>query len=65
MTINKSQGQTFDKVGIYVSKQIFGHGQLYVSLSRCINKDQIKVFTYDNDNLIHNIVYKEIFYSAT
>jgi len=35
MTIHKSQGQTFNKVGIYLDSPCFTHGQLYVALSRC------------------------------
>ena len=34
MTINKAQGQTFNKVGIVLKKPCFTHGQLYVALSR-------------------------------
>ncbi|XP_065679979.1 ATP-dependent DNA helicase PIF1-like [Hydra vulgaris] len=34
MTINKSQGQTFEKVGVYLKKPCFLHGQLYVACSR-------------------------------
>ena len=35
MTINKSQGQTFqDRTGIYLPSPVFAHGQLYVALSR-------------------------------
>ena len=34
MTINKSQGQTFDKVGIYLPLPCFSHGQAYVAFSR-------------------------------
>ena len=34
MTINKSQGQSLTRVGLYLPKPCFGHGQLYVALSR-------------------------------
>jgi len=34
MTINKSQGQTFQKVAIYLPSPDFAHGQLYVALSK-------------------------------
>ncbi|XP_065678231.1 uncharacterized protein LOC136093196 [Hydra vulgaris] len=34
MTINKSQGQTFDRVGVYLKKPCFTYGQLYVACSR-------------------------------
>ncbi|GBM73815.1 hypothetical protein AVEN_80244-1 [Araneus ventricosus] len=33
MAINKSQGQTFDQVGIYFDEPVFSHGQLHVALS--------------------------------
>ncbi|XP_031788343.1 ATP-dependent DNA helicase PIF1-like [Nasonia vitripennis] len=36
MTINKSQGQTFDKIGIDLRRNVFNHGQLYVAMSSSI-----------------------------
>lgn len=60
LTINKSQGQTFNRVGLYLKSEIFSHGQLYVALSRGNNLDQIKVFLNSDQNKCKNIVYKEI-----
>jgi len=33
MTINESQGQTFDRVGIDLRKDVFNHRQFYVAFS--------------------------------
>lgn len=43
MTINKSQGQTIERVGLYLKDVVFAHGQLYVAMSRCHSKENIKV----------------------
>jgi hypothetical protein len=43
MTINKSQGQTFDKLGIYLPSPVFAHGQLYVAFSRARSFQDIYV----------------------
>lgn len=43
MTINKSQGQSFDRVGVVLDSPVFSHGQLYVALSRCTNPDGLRV----------------------
>ena len=43
MTISKSQGQTFEKVGIYLKCACFAHGQLYLAFSRAKSKADVSV----------------------
>lgn len=57
ITICKSQGQTFDSVGIYLEEPVFSHGMLYVALSRCKNERKVKVFinpTEKQGELLHD-----------
>ena len=62
MTINKSQGQSLQIVGLDLMSPIFSHGQLYVALSRCC--DPSKVYVHRGVapciNPVHNIVFTEI-----
>jgi hypothetical protein len=37
MTINKSQGQSLERVGLFLPHAAFGHGQIYVALGRSGN----------------------------
>nr|CAD2174880.1 unnamed protein product [Meloidogyne enterolobii] len=60
-TINKSQSQTFEKIGIDYTEDPFSHGQTYVSLSRAKSweKIRIKVSEKNKDKRIKNIVWRE------
>lgn len=62
MTINKAQGQTFDKIAIDLKKDVFNHGQLYVALSRVRSCNSLKMYTGDsNKKSIKNYVYHELY----
>jgi hypothetical protein len=43
MTINKAQGQTLQRVGVYLPKPVFCHGQLYVAFSWCDSRRGVRV----------------------
>ncbi|CAN1297273.1 ATP-dependent DNA helicase PIF1 [Linum perenne] len=47
MTINKSQGQTMDCVGIYLPKPVFSHGQLYVAVLRVRSANGLHILIGD------------------
>ncbi|CAL5441876.1 unnamed protein product [Camellia sinensis] len=66
MTINKAQGQTLQKVGLYLREPVFSHGQLYVALSRATTAADVKVLipptnqhALDNSTT-KNVVYEEL-----
>jgi hypothetical protein len=61
MTIHKAQGQSFDKVGVYLPEPVFTHGQLYVALSRVRNGSNLKVYLPLNSNgKTKNVVFREL-----
>jgi ATP-dependent DNA helicase PIF1 len=73
MTINKSQGQTFDKVGLYLSEPCFSHSHFYTGCSRAMGNYCLKIQVKDTtrqgkinngQTVTDNVVYQEIFSST-
>lgn len=71
ITIDKSQGQTFDQIGIYLESEVFSHGQLYVAFSRARNWDAVKIEVLETEHqdkfpkesggtFTKNIVFKDV-----
>ena len=64
MTIHKSQGQTLNKVSVWLQEPCFGHGQLYVAASGVGNPDNIKFFVRSKEGhpeyTTRNVVYQEL-----
>jgi hypothetical protein len=71
MTINKSQGQTFESVGLLLTQPVFSHGQFYVSVTRSKRKDKLKIWVKNGSRqgvlpptgrtYVENIVYAKVF----
>ncbi|CAN1247135.1 ATP-dependent DNA helicase PIF1 [Linum grandiflorum] len=64
MTINKSQGQTLQSVGLCLKRQVFTHGQLYVAVSRVTRRSGLKIISCDEASQptqsMKNIVFREV-----
>ena len=63
-TINKSQGQTLLRVGVWLRSHPFSHGQLYVASSRTGDPDALTFAVRPQENIPHgktlNPVFKEV-----
>ncbi|XP_035838073.1 uncharacterized protein LOC110900753 [Helianthus annuus] len=64
MTINKSQGQSLERVGLYLPRPVFSHGQLYIAISRVKSRKGLKILFCDKEKRVctttTNVVYKEV-----
>ena len=68
ITINKAQGQTFERVGIFLPKPCFSHGQLYVAMSRVGSPAGVTIMALPKDGggpgpgepTTANVVYTEV-----
>ena len=76
LTLNRAQGQSLQRAGLYLPQSVFSHGHLYVGLSRCGDPENVFVYAdqHEFENLRHqfppgsegktftrNVVFKEIF----
>ena len=62
MTINKSQGQSVNHVGIDARSAVFTHGQFYVAISQVTSVHNVKIIWDDQlpNPVTKNIVYSEV-----
>ena len=66
ITSNKSQGQTLERVGLYIDRPFFSHGQYYVGKSRVGAKSGLRILVTDGvyqgkpGVWTDNVVYPEV-----
>jgi ATP-dependent DNA helicase PIF1 len=63
LTINKSQGQTLDRVLLDLRKECFSHGQLYVGVGRAPSRDRLALLLTPEQlakGTLKNVVWKHL-----
>ncbi len=65
MTINKVQGQTLDRLAVWLEDPVFAHGQLYVAASRISDPQNVRFYVNatdqtENNFVTTNCVYREV-----
>ena len=61
ITVNKSQGQSFNFIGVDLHILVFMHGQLYVALSRVTDIGRLSLLLLQGgDAVTTNIIYLEV-----
>lgn len=67
MTIDKSQGQSLDKVGLFLPRPVFLHGQLYAAISRVTSPVGLHILIESDSGtpsyFTANVVFEEVFYN--
>jgi hypothetical protein len=64
MTIDKSQGQSLQRVGIALNTPCFAHGQLYTALSRSRDPCSLAIYVPEGNisgRRVKNVVWKEVY----
>ena len=65
LTSNKGQGQSYNVAGINLTQEFFGHGQLYVAMSRAITRCALRALnnpSITDPTNVSNTVYREVLY---
>jgi hypothetical protein len=60
ITVNKSQGQSLQNVGVDLRTPAFSHGQLYVALSRVTDVQRLSIIMSPDVQYTQNIVWREV-----
>lgn len=67
MTINKSQGQSLDTIVLFLPREAFSLGHIYVAISRVTRPEGLHILidsdTTSTINVMSNVVFEEVFYN--